>query len=269
MDVSSHPVYAEEYFDGDESHLRSGYTFDRVYPYAEAVVTCLVETFDPGRALDVGCARGFYVRAFRRFGVEASGIDISEYAISTARLEDREFLFPVDIETDVFPFADRTFDLLIALHVLEHLQDVSLALSEMKRVLRRGGHVLVAVPTGEILKGRYDPTHHNLVSSDGWISLFHEYNLEPNREAQERFHLSLSRHGSLFRESCRNLYRHTLPSSPVGKLLRSACRGGDSLRAELGGWLLHSSWLRALEKSRGIFLLRKRLRHDSRPGASN
>ena len=37
-----------------------------------------------GRILDVGCAKGFLVKAMRMMGIEADGCDISEYALSFA-----------------------------------------------------------------------------------------------------------------------------------------------------------------------------------------
>jgi SAM-dependent methyltransferase len=54
----------------------------------------------------------------------------------------------VDLNADMtrLPFRDGTFDLVFASHVLEHIQDDRLALSEVRRVLRRGGVAVLPVP---------------------------------------------------------------------------------------------------------------------------
>jgi SAM-dependent methyltransferase len=47
---------------------------------------------------------------------------------------------------DRLPFADRTFDTVLATEVFEHVEDAERATAEMFRVLRPGGHALVTVP---------------------------------------------------------------------------------------------------------------------------
>jgi SAM-dependent methyltransferase len=47
---------------------------------------------------------------------------------------------------DRLPFADRTFDTVLATEVLEHVENVERAAAELFRVLRPGGHALVTVP---------------------------------------------------------------------------------------------------------------------------
>ncbi|HKP90668.1 MAG TPA: methyltransferase domain-containing protein [Thermoleophilaceae bacterium] len=51
----------------------------------------------------------------------------------------------VPIEPDSpLPFADSAFDLVVCVHVLSHVRDVQLFLSESRRVLRPGGRLAVA-----------------------------------------------------------------------------------------------------------------------------
>ena len=47
-----------------------------------SVADRIVADIGPASALDVGCAMGFLVEALRRRGVDAFGIDVSEYAIA-------------------------------------------------------------------------------------------------------------------------------------------------------------------------------------------
>ena len=44
------------------------------------------------------------------------------------------------------PFRDSSFDVVVALGFLEYLEDIAAALSEMRRVVRRGGIVIVSIP---------------------------------------------------------------------------------------------------------------------------
>ena len=53
---------------------------------------------------------------------------------------------PERMDVEHLRFADRTFDLVLCSHVLEHVADDRRALSEMARVLRPGGRAVILVP---------------------------------------------------------------------------------------------------------------------------
>lgn len=70
-------------------------------------------------------------------------VDVSERAV--ARL--REVGACADVATIVdLPFANKTFDLVCAMDVIEHVEDDVRALSELTRVLTRRGALLISVP---------------------------------------------------------------------------------------------------------------------------
>ena len=95
------------------------------------------ELFQPRRVLDVGCARGFQVGALRQRGMEAWGIDISEYAIRTAPAELRHCLSVGSCQEISFP--DGHFDLVLVLETLEHVPPVDMvkAIRELRRVTEK------------------------------------------------------------------------------------------------------------------------------------
>lgn len=84
--------------------------FDRI---AESIVRDL----RPTTVLDAGCAMGFLVEMLRKRGVEAWGVDVSEYAISQVDESVREYC---RVGSIVEPPSQR-YDLTVCIEVLEHL----------------------------------------------------------------------------------------------------------------------------------------------------
>ncbi len=102
------------------------------------------------RLLDVGCGNG-YLKYFCDFGdIEWHGIEIWE-----ERYKDCESLgyhmHWCDIDTDILPFENESFEVVVASHVIEHLQNPDFALQQMYRVLKSGGLLIVGTPIKPIL----------------------------------------------------------------------------------------------------------------------
>ena len=86
MDLQS--IYDENYYsyyNTDLGHI----SYDRSNSYWLCffgnIADKIIKDIKPKTVLDVGCEKGFLVESFRDRGVEAFGIDISEYAISEVR----------------------------------------------------------------------------------------------------------------------------------------------------------------------------------------
>jgi SAM-dependent methyltransferase len=77
----------------------------------------IVRTLEPSSVLDAGCAMGFLVEALRQRGVEAWGIDVSEYAISRV---DESVADRCSVASLAEPL-DRRYDLIVCIEVLEHI----------------------------------------------------------------------------------------------------------------------------------------------------
>jgi len=71
----------------------------------------------PRTVLDAGCAMGFLVEGLRRRGIEAYGLDISEYAIEHVHPDVRPYCRVGSLAN---PLA-RSFDLIVCIEVLEHM----------------------------------------------------------------------------------------------------------------------------------------------------
>ena len=78
----------------------------------------IVSDIHPSNALDAGCAFGFLVEALRARGVEASGIDLSPYAIENVDESVKSFCRIGSVADSL----GRSFDLIISIEVLEHVE---------------------------------------------------------------------------------------------------------------------------------------------------
>ena len=111
----------------------------------------LVESLDlkDKRVLDVGCASGAITRSLSRAGAIALGVDINEALIrlGKAKWEELEELLQVCDAVNLHRIADQSQDCVHAGRVLEYLrpQQVEVALSEMRRVTKPEGLLLVMI----------------------------------------------------------------------------------------------------------------------------
>jgi SAM-dependent methyltransferase len=100
-----------------------------------------------GAFLDVGCWDG--ASTLRRGEALAAsrllGIEVFDQAASAATQRGIE-VARLDLETERFPWPDGSVDVVVCNQVLEHLKNIWLPLSEMHRVLRRGGRAILSVP---------------------------------------------------------------------------------------------------------------------------
>lgn len=101
--------------------------------------------------LDVGCNNGSHTVALSSDSKSVHGFDKNYALLLLAKDELSKsskiniFLSCGDAETN-WPYLDNQFDVVIFLDVLEHLNNRSLALDEIKRVLKPQGRLLLSVP---------------------------------------------------------------------------------------------------------------------------
>jgi len=104
------------------------------------------------RVLDIGTSTGTNLRMLRDLSYrQVAGLDSSQDAI---RFCEEKGLGPV-YRGDVcaMPFADESFDLVLATDIVEHVDDDIRAVQEIARVLAPGGTVLITVPAFKSLWG--------------------------------------------------------------------------------------------------------------------
>jgi ubiquinone/menaquinone biosynthesis C-methylase UbiE len=98
-----------------------------------------------GRLLDVGCGPGMMVSHMLNRGFSCFGIDISEEMIKEcgAKFHGISTVDLIRGTIEKLPFSDATFDVVLAMGIMEYVNDVHSAASEMARVLKPNG-ILIA-----------------------------------------------------------------------------------------------------------------------------
>lgn len=105
-----------------------------------------------GRVLDIGCGRGTLLTGLADRGLEVHGTEISAAAATGADPRAHIRIAPRLIDAG---YPEAHFDQVILWHVLEHLPDPRATLLEVRRILRPGGEVIVAVPNFSSWQSRW------------------------------------------------------------------------------------------------------------------
>ena len=114
------------------------------FNFNSALFKVLVEHLNPGEGetvLDLGCSRGFYVKAMEDYTRGVIGVDISEDSLKRAVTPKVEYGDITNLD-----FAEGSFDKVYSLHTIEHLPDLEQFFSEVARVLRPGGTAIIIYP---------------------------------------------------------------------------------------------------------------------------
>jgi SAM-dependent methyltransferase len=117
----------------------------------------------PKTVLDAGCALGFLVEALRTQGVEAYGVDISEYAISSAHSSIQPYVWVGSI-ADPFP---QSYDLIVTIEVLEHMPKDE-AEKAVANLCRHTDDIIFSSGNEDLR----EITHINLHPAEYWAGLF-------------------------------------------------------------------------------------------------
>jgi 2-polyprenyl-3-methyl-5-hydroxy-6-metoxy-1,4-benzoquinol methylase len=153
------------------------------------VADLIVERIHPETALDVGCAIGFLVEELRARGVDAYGIDVSEYAINQVPQELRPYCRVGSVTTAI----DRGYDLLTCIEVLEHLppEEAEAAVANITRLVD-------AVLFSSTPDDHTEPTHLNVQPPWYWARLFAEHGFLRDADIDVR---AVTQHAVLYRRS--------------------------------------------------------------------
>jgi len=137
--VNDYDSFAEAYTAVNDASLIGAY-------YARPAILALAGEVARRRILDAGCGSGPLFEALRDRGAIVTGFDQSAAMLDLARrrLGDDADLQLADLGSPL-PFPGGAFDDVIACLVLHYLEDWTGPLAELRRVLRPGGRLIVAV----------------------------------------------------------------------------------------------------------------------------
>lgn len=103
--------------------------------------------------LDAGCGTGLAEDVLAKLGT-VIGIDIAPEALADRGTSCPEQLCLASINPA--PFQDGAFDLVVALDMVEHIEDDAAVLRELHRICKPGGKVLITVPAYDWLRSAHD-----------------------------------------------------------------------------------------------------------------
>jgi SAM-dependent methyltransferase len=150
---SMEATFYEDYYQHENSHWWFRWRYDLI----TKLVTSLKrdETF---RILDAGCGTGQMTKQLEGIG-DAVGMDSAIEAIGYARSRGVERLVRGSITAP--PFAEGSFDCVLALDVIEHVDDDIGILTCLYRVIKPGGHLIITVPAYDALWSEHDEINHH------------------------------------------------------------------------------------------------------------
>jgi ubiquinone/menaquinone biosynthesis C-methylase UbiE len=158
MEASSQDVH-EVYIDTADVHLR------RETDLNERCIAAIKANIVGTTVLDVGCGRGYLADQLSRAGARVTGCDFripDEVRTRFPRIRFQES------RAEALPFAAGDFDTVICTHTLEHVQNLTIAIDELRRVTRR--RLIIVVPKQRPYRYTFDlhlhffPYRHSLLT---------------------------------------------------------------------------------------------------------
>jgi SAM-dependent methyltransferase len=156
-DAGTVPEYGSHYYRHD-----CGIPYERNehwLGFFDRIAEEIVREFHPSKVLDAGCAMGFLVEALRKRGVEADGIDVSEYAISQVHDSVAEHCRVASLTE---PLPER-YDLITCIEVLEHIPPEE-AGSAIANLCAATDQLLISTSPTDYA----EPTHLNVQPPEFW-----------------------------------------------------------------------------------------------------
>lgn len=173
--ISISRKYDFDYFDGDRKYGYGGYTYDGRWVSVAKRIKKIYKLKKNHKVLDIGCAKGFLIKDMLDIGLDAYGLDISNYAIKNSH---KDVVGRIHLgSADKLPFPDNSFDFVISLNTLHNLEKKQclVALKEIQRVTKKNSFIQVDSYGNKKEKKRFLDwvlTAKFHAYPKGWLSLF-------------------------------------------------------------------------------------------------
>lgn len=176
--------------------MLEGHRFDPNW-FRDFYKAALEKSTNTSRILDVGCGTGATTCYLAQSRPNIQGVDFSSLFIEEAK-KNAPFFRVMDMTALDFP--ESSFDLVCSADAIEHVEGLDKALSEMKRVLKPGGHLILQAPnlSCSVLSTNYVKTPRAIcirswrVFSDLWnpeLKTIRKYRLETRSGDKDAFNL--------------------------------------------------------------------------------
>jgi SAM-dependent methyltransferase len=145
--------YYGEYYEHENNHWWFKWRFDMITRIVESLPRS--EGF---RMLDAGCGTGQMTKLLEQYG-EAVGLEIAPEALAFARKRGVKNLVQGSITEP--PFDAGSFDLVLSLDVIEHVDHDEQIIASLFEFVKPGGHVILTVPAFQSLWSQHDEINHH------------------------------------------------------------------------------------------------------------
>lgn len=143
----SSPLKEVHSFDVHKGYQSWAITYDNspnlLIEVEEPIVKSILQKLPLGRALDAGCGTGRYSKFLYALGHSVTGVDLSRDMLDKARSNNKQINF-IEGDLTALPIESNSMDLAISALALTHLSNIDTALSELTRVIKIGGHIIIS-----------------------------------------------------------------------------------------------------------------------------
>ena len=171
--------FGKTYFDSSSVGIGyGGYNYDGRF---KKVVKQMINFFNLKKNykfLEIGCAKGYLLVEFYKYGLNVVGLDKSEYAKKNCHKLLRKYIFNFNIEKKL-NFKDQHFDLIICKEVFPHIfpSKINRLMKEIVRVSKKPQNIYLCIQTfkkekDRLLFKKWDLTHKSNYSKKEWNTIF-------------------------------------------------------------------------------------------------
>lgn len=97
------------------------------------------------KVLDLGCGDGYLMELIRAKGNRVTGVEIAKQCVRSCVQKGLK-VYELDLNSKWAEKIDQKFDVVFAGEVIEHIFDTDKFLSEVKKVTKKNGHIILTTP---------------------------------------------------------------------------------------------------------------------------
>ena len=128
----------------------------------------IINSLNPQSVLDVGCGPGFLLSILKKKNIKVVGVEVDKVAAKKAQEFAKVYISDLNKK---FNFAGK-FQLVIAYHVIEHLKNPTLFIKKIKKLISKGGYLIIGTPDFDSCMSRLFKNNYRMLHDKTHISLF-------------------------------------------------------------------------------------------------